>query len=502
QPGLDWHLSQEDIQVSLVWGAQVLQRIAQQVRAAENQVAVAEKMAALGAVNRVAPWPGTSLDEAWRTLLLAQHHDCWIVPYNGRRQQTWADKVAQWTSNTCQRSESIVANLAGGNSPVPGATDHLVATVYNTQGHERTEVVQAKMPADWIQCPVQITDFRGHQLTNQWVQDLTGKWVLAWVAAANPLAQARYELRRLSSVSAVAAPLMGVTNGLMTFENNQYKMVLDADHGGVITHLLAKTLARQEWVGTNQDHGFNQIRGYFYERGRFLATTDRPARLELLESGPLRQRVRIHAWLGDTPCVQELALTTGESRIDCSVYLAWRENLGIGNEKGQFGEDQREQDYKPFYDDRAKLLVTFPVPAGRQEISKDAPFAVTASTLMNTFFDRWSGIKNNVILNWVDAYDPEQKRGLAVFTDHTTSYVHGADFPLGLTLQYSGAGLWGRDYTVNGPTTVHYALLPHVGDWETGQVWSRSRDWNEPLTVSIQEAARTNAVWEAGLWLE
>jgi alpha-mannosidase len=75
----DWRVSQEDFQVSLVWGAQVLQRIAQQVRGAENRLAAAEKLATLASVYGQMPWPAAALDEAWRTLLLAQHHDCWIV---------------------------------------------------------------------------------------------------------------------------------------------------------------------------------------------------------------------------------------------------------------------------------------------------------------------------------------------------------------------------------------------------------------------------------------
>ena len=56
--------------------------------------------------------------------------------------------------------------------------------------------------------------------------------------------------------------------------------------------------------------------------------------------------------------------------------------------------------------------------------------------------------------------DANEDWGLALLTDHTTCYVHGEDHPLGLVLQYSGIGLWGRRYGIAGPTTVRYALLP------------------------------------------
>jgi alpha-mannosidase len=70
-------------------------------------------------------------------------------------------------------------------------------------------------------------------------------------------------------------------------------------------------------------------------------------------------------------------------------------------------------------------------------------------------------------------------------TDHTTSYVHGEDHPLGLVLQYSGIGLWGRRYAIAGPTTVHYALVPHRGRWDQAEISGESAAWNEPLMAVL-----------------
>jgi hypothetical protein len=41
-------------------------------------------------------------------LLLSQHHDCWIVPYNGKPGNTWADKVVKWTGATNRIADSVV----------------------------------------------------------------------------------------------------------------------------------------------------------------------------------------------------------------------------------------------------------------------------------------------------------------------------------------------------------------------------------------------------------
>ena len=120
RPTEDWKFSQEDVLVSLVWGSQVLQRIAQQVRAAENKLIMTEKLAVLANHYAGTVWPADGLDGGWRNLILAQHHDCWIVPYNGRVGNTWADKVTRWTGETVAASEEIMqqatADLSGGRA--------------------------------------------------------------------------------------------------------------------------------------------------------------------------------------------------------------------------------------------------------------------------------------------------------------------------------------------------------------------------------------------------
>jgi alpha-mannosidase len=68
----------------------------------------AEKIASLAYFFNGQQYPRASIDEAWKSLLLALHHDCWIVPYNGQKGNTWADKVVSWTGNTTKRSNDII----------------------------------------------------------------------------------------------------------------------------------------------------------------------------------------------------------------------------------------------------------------------------------------------------------------------------------------------------------------------------------------------------------
>lgn len=64
---------------------------------------------------------------------------------------------------------------------------------------------------------------------------------------------------------------------------------------------------------------------------------------------------------------------------------------------------------------------------------------------------------------------------------------------LGLTIQYAGKGLWGRDYRVEGPTEVRYALMPHAGRWDSARASSAAMNWLEPVVGGFARGGRVGA---------
>ncbi len=480
-PGQDWHFNQEDVQVSLVWGSQVLQGIARNVHRAENRIVAAEKLATLASVFGDENWPEAKFENAWESLLLSQHHDCWIVPYNGRRNNTWADKVAAWTSNTVQQSSEIARNAMETLAP-PGANDApYQVRVFNTLAIGRTNAVIVDLPEHWAGNPI-IKDQTGKAMASQGID---GNQKLLFSAPVPPLG---YEIFVMEpgAKSDAPKPLVSVqTNGCTIIDTDLYRIELDPAHGGVIRSLVTKQLSRREWCQPGGERSLNELRGYFTQAGKFFSSADNPARIEILENGPVRAQVRVTGQIASNPFSQVITVTEGQRRIDCHVRIDWQSNVRVGSDFETKDSFHREHDRKAFYDDRFKLQVLFPVSLKQQKIFKDAPFDVTASKLPDTFFDSWRNIKNNIILNWVDAFDPEEKLGFSLFTDHTTSYAHGPQDPLGLTLLFSGVGLWGRDYHIHGPTDVNYSFMPHAGNWDQAQVEAENGAWNEPLLAQV-----------------
>jgi alpha-mannosidase len=483
KPIEDWRFSQEEVQVSLVWGAQILQRVAQQVRAAENHIVMAEKMATLAAVYRQTAWPGNELDEAWRTLMLAQHHDCWIVPYNSRRGETWADKVERWTGASLQTSDKIIRQSAEAFSTNAAGRGAMGIRVFNTLGARRTGVASVTLPPDWIGAAT-VRDEAGAEALSQIIDHGAGTRDLIFVADAPGLGFRTYHLEKSALSKSKGATISNGKNGIIVLDTDNYHIELDPARGGTISSLVAKRAGNKEFVDRESERRLNEIRGYFPQEKKFLSTAHAPAEAEVKERGPVRITVNIKSRLGSNRVTQELILCEGRPEIDCRARIDWQGSPAIGADNESYRSDSSNPDRKAFYDDRFKLQVSFPARLDRQRVFKNAPFDVTESRLTDTFFDAWSQIKNNIILDWVDVCGGDEKSGLTLLTDHTTSYCHGPNHPLGLTLEYSGPGLWGRDYSIRGPTEVHYALVPHSGGWRNSGVWTAACDWNEPLVAS------------------
>ena len=492
-PAKSWKFSQEDVLVSLVWGSQVLQQLAQQVRAAENKLVVAEKLSALHTVFTWAAYPELVINNAWRTLLLAQHHDCWIVPYNGKPGNTWADKTKRWTDFTNQKSDSIVAASLATPATKSALLNDQSVYVYNTTASARKEVVS--IPLTDNSADIRIVDNNGKEVPSQ--TSVNTKEML-FIAEVPSVGFATYQFKQNNSRPPVKASTVSKKKNLYVVDTDIYQLVINASKGGTVQSLKAKKLHNREFVDVKHERSFNELRGFFYEENKFHSSREQSASVTVLEDGPIRTKIMIEGRIGEHPFTQTLTLNQGDPKIDINLRIDWSGNPGIG-QYDQSKNFKAENPKKAFYNDKYKLLALFPVNFASSKIFKDAPFDVTESKLENTFFDRWDSIKNNVILHWVDLEDKNGDYGMALLTDHTTSYAFGKDHPLGLTIQYSGKALWGRDYKITGPTTLHYALVPHAGKWDKAGISNLSNKWNEPLisVVSSDKAEQRSRSWLA-----
>ena len=169
----EWKLSEEDIQVSLVWGGQILQRVARAVRRTENRLITAETLTTLNHLFDEGLFPTSSLDKAWKNLLLSQHHDCWIVPYNKKHGRNWQQQVKLWTDTALHIADSLI-NLNAANQAVGTLAKNTykkrrqqsnqniekippillkgsrLLKIYNSTGSKQTALVSYQLPAELL----------------------------------------------------------------------------------------------------------------------------------------------------------------------------------------------------------------------------------------------------------------------------------------------------------------------------------------------------------------
>lgn len=442
----DYRMSQEDVRVALVWGSQVMQRIGQQVRRAENYLVQIEKLLAM--MNLVEDFrPNQAkLDEAWRQLMLSQHHDSWIVPYNRLNAQgTWADNIAIWTANSCRLAEEVK------NEAVPMIQENThTYMAFNTTGKSRTEVVS--LP-------------RGD-----------GKSV-DFMAAIPSFGYASFDLNSLKP--AVTRKHFTQKKEHITMENDHYRIVFDLQRGGCISSLIDQ-LTGEEWVDARNALTFGELRGFFPQYGGEHSSIETKATAEIIKDNDLIQCLAIRGNIVGVPFTQTYTFKKGTPLIDVELQIDWKENVRIGDHRRRAKDDKSV----PFYNTRKMLNVLFPTNLICPKLWKNAPFDVCESRLDSTFFDRWTDIRHNIIHSWVDISEGLGGRGLALLTDHTTSYSFAKDYPLALTVQYSGGGLWGRDHIITSPTHIHYALLPHHGLWDEAGINDISERWNNPVIIT------------------
>lgn len=482
-----WRLSQEDIQVSLVWGSQVLQRIAQEVRAAENKITMAEKTAALAKLYAGLPYPEVKLNEAWRTLLMAQHHDCWIVPYNIHNGKTWANHVKDWTGFTDSMSNTIIQQSlkALTAQSTNNSTQNVIA--FNTTVINRKEVIAVNLDKDSQAKGIMEN---GKTIPAQLIYNKDSSTSLLFEADIPAFGYKNFTLTEAPKQgTSKGAFITNDSNGDFIMESDLYKLVIDATHGN-IKQLIAKKLGNKNFVEENAND-FNVLRGHFYNNGGYAKSSDKPVKITIAENGPLQIKLQLAGTISGNDFIQTITLTQGQKRIDVDLHIDYKKGIGIGEDYRQSGGYYATDRHKAFYNDTSKLLAAFPLNLREQRIYKDAPLDVTESKLPNTFYNHWDSIKNNIVFNWVDVTDGNGDYGMALLADHVTSYSHGENFPLALTIQYAGVGLWDRNYTVDGPTNIRYALVPHKGKWDEAGLNNETIKWNQPVITVAADAGKT-----------
>ena len=516
KPTRDWHFSMEDILTALPWGEKTITVVAQQVRSAENRLLMAEKMAALAWIERGSPWPDAPFQKAWEDVLWAQGHDSWITATTRQGRQAWAFQIASGTLNA-----ELAANHAIGDAASQLARGEAAAAekplraqwlrVFNTLGVAREDLAELTIDTDKGTRGLRVLDAEGNEIRSQVLprrrygaarqagppnaQTAPGESINSATVLFRPrvpaLGYASYRIQPVYEAGVNSQPgsvsARAESDGSVTLESDLYRLRLDPGRGGAITSLYAKQLQR-EFCDPAAERLFNEYRGYFITQKQWRSSAEHPARIQITQNGPLRAELRIAGLVGGVPYQTTIALAEGQRRIDFQSRFTFDQDTWIGDPWDIKPEDRRSEPRRSSNDGRWKLQAFFPVSLTRRAIYKNAAYDVCRSRNTDTFFQRWDEIKQNLIVNWVDVVDEDEKRGLAVFSDHTTGYSFGPDHPLALVMAWGWeGGFWWGKCPLRGVQQASYAIIPHGGLWDEARLSEEASRWDEPPITQLME---------------
>ncbi len=415
-------------------------------RRGENLLVEAEKFSALAAAGGFRDYyPERDLDEAWKIVLRNQFHDI----LDGSSIGPVYDDTAQFYREAFTRGRRALdfslETIANG---IDTRGDGVPVVVFNSLAWERTEPVIVEIP---FTGPFRIVDSRGGDTPYQFVSGGGGssRSLRRVVFTAEGVPSLGYRTYRLGPVDRDPVFKTAVSAGPETLENEYFKITLDPKRGWIIS-LYDKANGREALHGPA-----NVLQAVADEPSAMSAWElglkdplamigEEGAKVEVLESGPVRAVVRVSSTFRGSSFRQEITLQARMPRLDIRTNLDWQErNVMI------------------------KAVFPFRVQADRAEF--EIPFGSIT---------RPADGAEAPAIRWIDVSEDDGSYGVSLLNDSR----YGFDVRAGTArLSVIRGAVYPDPEADRGLHELTYALYPHKGTWKEAGSVRRGYELNNPL---------------------
>ncbi|MDR3700164.1 MAG: glycoside hydrolase family 38 C-terminal domain-containing protein [Candidatus Sulfopaludibacter sp.] len=406
------------------------------------------------------PYPLQRLTDAWTLVMGGQFHD--IIPGTSTPlayEYAWNDQILalnQFAGVLTNATEAVASGLNTQTKGIP-------VVVYNSLNISREDVVEAK-----VSLPAGATGVR--------VSGPDGKDVPAQLADGKVLFLAKvpavgYSVYDVQPGSSNEKTSLKAADG--TLENARYS--LKVNQSGDITSVFDKLVKKEllsspirlvlltdnprNWPAWNMD--FDQ------ETAAPRTIVGGPARIRVVENGPVRVALEISREAEDSKFVQTVRLSAGDAgnRVEVGNVIDWHSK-------------------------EANLKATFPLTASNPNATYNWDIGTIERPNEN---DRQFEVASH---QWVDLTDKSGSYGVTLLTDCKNASDKPADNALRLTLLRTpgtrggyadqGSQDWGHHEFV-------FGLAGHAGDFRTAQTDWQGYRLNTPL-VAFETAKHAGAL--------
>ncbi|MGD2109014.1 MAG: glycoside hydrolase family 38 C-terminal domain-containing protein [Phycisphaerae bacterium] len=397
----------------------------------------------------LSPYPTRKFEEAWTRFLWHQFHDDLTgTSIPEAYTFSWNDEVIALNQFAAELTNAVGAVARAMDTRAAG----IPLVVFNPLAFEREDVVEATVR------------FAGQAPTMARVYDPTGREVPSQVNGVSEDTVRLLFLARVSSVGfsvfevrPASTPYSGdneLTVSPSAIENKRYRATLDAN--GDVASLYHKKSGRElldapirlQLLRDTPDYWSEWEVRYEDVMATPFAHVTGPARVKVLERGPVRATVEVTRETADSTFIQRVSLSSGGSgdRLEFDTHVDWRTPATL-------------------------LKACFPFTASHRTATYDLGLGVIERP------NNTERLYEVPAQQWADITDTSGSFGVAVLNDCKYGWDKPADNTLRLTLNHSPNEIekdmgW-HEFT--------YAVAGHVGDWRRARVVQRAARLNQPL---------------------
>lgn len=498
--------SQEAVLCQLPWGNLTLQKMCRKVQTLESRMLKIEKLMAIAEISSSADASQydsgddkiiliedirKKLNTAFDKLLLSQHHDGFIcASTTGSNFDTWDFRSDYLTAAGHKLLDEVEAGifLLMQVDEVSGlGNTNRYVRVYNTIGAERTDACEVITTLPKGSVSFTVYDEYGRECLSQWqvIREHSDKSIAAaklmFEACVNGIGYSTYLIKGMKTHKKLSSLAEITVQNTVEVETSLLLVVFDLAKGGAIVRLYDKELNKD----FAEDEPIGVLKGYSIKEDRFISNSSSKAKCEILKNGSLATEIKITGEFHGIYYEIIAEIREGNKKIDMTSSVFFKEKTDIGYplspEKGNEYHGTKRSSCREDY----KLAFRFMLPMKDFIITKHAPYDNYKSNVYDTRYDGWDNIKNNMLHQYIDFYNPEGDYGIGFLCDHVTGYsLIDNQFSITQAFGYH-AGFWWGYQPLIGKSQIAYSIVLHKGDYEEGGLPLYSQRKNEPLTVQV-----------------
>ena len=411
------------------------------------------------------------------------------------RWSNYKDVVVEWSSSAVEISKQVISNslseISAAVNTIPQFEAEIITPiiVFNPLGENRTDLATVSLSLTRGAAEsLKVLDVDGEPVPSQIIASTRyddgslKEATLIFLADVPSLGYKMYYVA-FSKMPAATSPFqLQISDENLKVENEFYSVTFDKAHGGCITSLYDKDLGK-EFIDGSQGLGNNYI-GWIPSLGDFSQSSSQPAKITVVENGPVRVHIRIEGIFHEYPYVANIYLYSGVKRIDFEVSFDFGTNACIGESGDKYTRLYTSAEYtyhRPWHRNDKKLQVIFPLSIENGDVYADAPFDVFKVPNMGTYTFPPSYCSS---LTWVDVSNGTL--GFSLVLDRSTAIEYQNNC-LSAVLAYGGLYEYApaKKAFLDGKHTYRYSIYTHAGAWAEGRVPNIARTYTYPLIAAV-----------------